>query len=180
MHTNGTWEYVELPPGAKVVDSKWVFIIKHKSDGSIERYKGQVVAKGFSQRPGFEYTEDATFSPTYRPASLCLILALAAKHKLHLRTVDISHAFLLGNPLKEEIYMRQPSGFHQGGPNTVCKLILPIYGLKQAARLWNEKLHSVLSTIMQRMMCALLFPSLLMTSHLLGHPPLQLKKQLLS
>lgn len=91
---------VELPPGAKVIDSKWVFLIKQKSDGSTERYKGHIVAKGFSQRPEFEYTEDATFSPTYCPASLRLILALVARHNLHLRTVDISHAFLMGTPLK--------------------------------------------------------------------------------
>jgi hypothetical protein len=40
MHqSNGTWELVELPPGAKTVGTKWVFWIKHKADGSIERFK---------------------------------------------------------------------------------------------------------------------------------------------
>src|ERR1700676_5076472 len=117
---------------------RWVvangfFQLKRHADGSIEWYKGRIVAKGFTQRPGFEYAEDATFSPVYRPASLRLILALAAQKKLHLRSVDISHAFLLGKDLEEVIYMRQPEGFHQGGPNTVCLLRKPLYGLKQSA-----------------------------------------------
>ena len=121
-YENGTWDYVELPPSAKVVGSKWVFQIKHMVDGSIERYRSWVVAKGFTQCPGFEYTEDAMFSPVYRPASLHLILTLAARKDFHLLSVDISHAFILGKDLDETIYMRQPEGYHQGGPNTVCRL----------------------------------------------------------
>ena len=65
----------------------------------------QVVAKGFTQCPGFEYTEDATFSLVYRPASLRLILALAARKDFHLCSVDISHAIILGKDLDETIYM---------------------------------------------------------------------------
>ena len=144
---NGTWEYVERPEGAKVVGCKWVFAIKHHSDGSIERYKGRVVAQGYTQRPGFEYAEDATFSPVYRPATLRLILALAARNRLHLRSLDISHAFLLGKDLEEVIYMRQPEGYHQGGPEMVCRLRKPLYGLKQSARNWNARLHEVLTAM---------------------------------
>ena len=144
--SNGTWELVELPPGAKVIDSKWVFDIKRNADGSIERYKARLVAKGFSQRPGFEYSLDATFSPTYRPATLRLILALAAKHGLKLHSVDITHAFILGD-LEETVYMRQPEGFHEGGPNVVCALKKALYGLKQAAHNWNKKLHAILTVM---------------------------------
>lgn len=45
--------------------------------------------------------------------------------------------------LDEEIYMKQPEGFHIGGPNMVCRLKKSLYGLKQSARQWNKKLHSV-------------------------------------
>ena len=144
---NGTWDYVELPPGARTIGSKWVFQLKHLADGAIERHRSRVVAKGFTQRPGFEYTEDSTFSPVYRPASLRLILALAAQKGLHLRSVDISHAFLLGKDLEEVIYMRQPEGFHHGSQNTVCRLRKPLYGLKQSARNWNARLHDVLKSM---------------------------------
>lgn len=119
---NGTWDYVELPLGARTIGSKWVFQLKHLADGAIKHLRSRVVAKGFTQRPSFEYTEDAMFSLVYRPASLRLILALAAQKGLHLQSIDISHAFLLGKDLEEVIYMRQPKGFHHGSQNTVRRL----------------------------------------------------------
>jgi hypothetical protein len=142
--SNGTWELVELPPGKKAINSGWVFKIKHNPDGTTERYRSRVVAKGCSQRPGFDYTE--VFAPTFRPASLRLILSLAAKEGYKLRSLDISSAFTYGD-LEEEIYMKQPEGYHQGPPNVVCKLLKSLYGLKQAARQWNRKLHSVFASM---------------------------------
>ena len=141
---NHTWELVDLPPGKTAVNSGWVFKVKHNADGSVERYKARLVAKGYSQRPGYDYTE--VFAPTFRPASLRLILALAAKEGYKLRSVDISSAFTYGD-LEEEIYMRQPEGYHQGGPNRVCKLQKSLYGLKQSARQWNRKLCSVFTSL---------------------------------
>ena len=76
-------------------------------------------------------------------ASLRLLLAQCAKQGMHLRSVDISHAFLNGD-LEEDIYMKQPEGYEQGGPHVVCKLRKALYGLKQAACQWNIKLHNVL------------------------------------
>ncbi|KAJ3551307.1 hypothetical protein NP233_g13104 [Leucocoprinus birnbaumii] len=141
---NGTWELVELPPGAKVVDSGWVFKVKLHADGSLERHRSRIVAKGYSQRPGYDYTE--VFAPTFRPASLRLIFALAAREGYKLRSLDISSAFTYGE-LDEVIYMRQPEGYHQGGPNVVCRLHKSLYGLKQSARQWNKKLRSVLEDL---------------------------------
>ena len=65
---NGTFELVQLPPGRRAIGSRWVFRVKRNADGSIERYKGRLVAKGFSQRPGFDYNE--TFAPTPKWASI--------------------------------------------------------------------------------------------------------------
>ena len=138
---NGTWKLVELPSGAKCIDSRWVFRVKRNADGSIERYKARLVAKGYSQRPGFDYNE--VFAPTFRFAAIRTIIALAALNNLHLRSVDISHAFTNGD-LEETIYMRQAEGFHEGGPSQVYLLLKSLYGLKQASRQWNKKLHSVL------------------------------------
>ncbi|MCH81536.1 retrovirus-related pol polyprotein from transposon TNT 1-94, partial [Trifolium medium] len=42
----GTWKFVDLPPNVKPIGSKWVYKIKHKSDGTTERYKARLVAKG--------------------------------------------------------------------------------------------------------------------------------------
>jgi hypothetical protein len=62
--TNGTWTLVPRPAGKKVIGSKWVFKVKHNADSSIECYKGRVVAKGYNQRPGFDYIK--IFAPTVR------------------------------------------------------------------------------------------------------------------
>ena len=69
------------------------------------------------------------FAPTFRSASLRLVLAIAAIQDLHLHSVDISNAFLKGD-LEEEIYMKQPEGFHQGDPDDVCLLHKPNLWLK--------------------------------------------------
>jgi len=45
---NNTWDLVKAPEGAIVVGSGWVFRVKRKSDGSVERYKARFVAKGYS------------------------------------------------------------------------------------------------------------------------------------
>ena len=126
---NGTWELVELPQDAKVVQSGWVFKVKLNPDNIVERYRSRLVAKGYSQRPRYDYTE--VFAPTFQPASLRLITALAAKEGFKMRSVDISSAFTYGE-LDEVIYMKQPEGYHQGGPNVVCKLHKSLYGLNQA------------------------------------------------
>jgi hypothetical protein len=141
---NGTWELVDLPPGAKTIGSGWVFRLKRNADGSIERYKARLVTKGYSQHPGFDYTE--VFAPTFCYAAICTVIALAAVNNLHLCSVDISHAFLSGD-LEETIYMHQAEGFHKGSSNQVYHLHKLLYGLKQAARQWNKKLHDALTTM---------------------------------
>jgi hypothetical protein len=61
LHKNNTGELVELPNGKKVVGCQWVFIVKHKADGEVERYNARLVAKGFTQTYGIYYEE--TFPP---------------------------------------------------------------------------------------------------------------------
>jgi hypothetical protein len=124
-----------------VVPSKWVYRIKHKADGSVERFKARLVAKGFAQRPGIDYFE--TFASTMRHATIRVILALAAIEDLELRSVDISHAFI-NSEIDTDVYMAQPYGFVQHGAEYVCKLYKSIYGLKQSPRLWSEKLESAM------------------------------------
>ena len=74
-------------------------------------------------------------------------LALVARNNLHLRSVDISHMFLLNKDLNEIVYMQQLEGYHQGTPNTVCCLKKPLYGLKQSPWNWNAHLHDVLKSM---------------------------------
>ncbi|GLB43908.1 putative encoded by [Lyophyllum shimeji] len=139
---NGIWTLTELPPGEKATGCKWVFRVKRNADGSIDRFKARLVAKEYNQRPGFDY--DETFAHTMRYASLRVVLALAAIDNLHLRSVDISYAFLNGD-VDCTVYISQPEGFKQG--KLVCKLNKSIYGLKQSPRLWSEKLAEVMQLL---------------------------------
>jgi len=126
----GTFEIMDLFTDQKAIGSGWVFQVKQNADGSIERLKARIVTKGYSQRPGLDYNE--SFAPTFHPATLRIIMAMAAVEDLELRSVHITSAFTNGD-LDDEIYMNQPEGFHIGGPNKVCRLRKSLYGLKQSA-----------------------------------------------
>src|SRR6185503_2152302 len=78
-----TWQLRELPHGRKAIQCKWVFAIKPKDDGTIDKFKARLVIKGFSQRPGIDF--DETFAPVAHQESMRLLLALAAQHGYHLR-----------------------------------------------------------------------------------------------
>ncbi|CCA73545.1 hypothetical protein PIIN_07498 [Serendipita indica DSM 11827] len=144
---NGTWKLVRLPQGKKAIGSRWVFKIKRDADGSISKYKGRIVAKGYAQREGIDYTE--TFAPTARFGALRTIIALAALEDWELESVDISTAFLNGE-IDAEVYMRKPEGVEfEGyeGTSWVLQLLKGLYGIKQGPRIWSVKLHAVLSEI---------------------------------
>ena len=57
LEKNDTSIISELPQGKKLVGCKHIFIVKHKADGSIERFKARLVAKGFTQSNGIDYQE---------------------------------------------------------------------------------------------------------------------------
>ena len=70
-------------------------------------------------------------------------MALAAALNLHLRSIDVSNAFLNGD-IDADVYMEQPEGFVIGGRHIVCKLRKGLYGTRQGARAWQIKLQQIL------------------------------------
>ena len=139
---NKTWTLVPRPENKNVVGNRWVFKVKHKADGTIDRFKARLVAQGFTQTHGVDYGE--VFSPVARLAAIRSLLALANAHDWEIHQMDVNTAFLNGQ-LDYEVYMEQPEGFvDPDQPEYVCKLDKSLYGLKQSARCWNSTLDTYL------------------------------------
>ena len=99
-----------------------------KLDGSIDKFKTRLVAKGFKQKTDLDFFD--TFSPVTKITSIKLLIAIAAIFDLRIHQMDVKTAFL-----NEEIYMDQPEGFVEHGQESkVCKLTKSLYGLKQAPK----------------------------------------------
>ena len=105
---NEVWDLTKLSTGRKPIGCKWVLRKKYKVDGSLDKYKVRLVAKGFTQQPGVDFVD--TYSLVAKFALVRIIVVVAARLDLELHQLDIKIAFLNGD-LKEEIYMDQPNGF---------------------------------------------------------------------
>ena len=133
-----TWELVKPPPGANIMDSKWVYDIKWDGEGNRIKDKARLVGKGYTQQFGVDYNE--TWAAVTRLESVRMTAAIAAKHNLKLWQIDFVGAYL-NSITKEDIYMRQAEGFIEPGKeDLVYKLMHTIYGTMQGGHDWYETL----------------------------------------
>ena len=115
---NKTWEKCMVPKGKKTVGCKWVFSIKYHVDGTIERYKVRLVAKGYTQTYGVDYSE--TFSPVAKIDTIRVLFPVAANKGWSLYQFDVKNAFLYS---EIEVYMKAPPGFSdEYGSGEGCRL----------------------------------------------------------
>jgi len=105
---NSAWEVVPRLEGKSMLGSKWIYKVKHATDGSIKKYKDSFVAKGFSQVEGVKYAE--TFSQVARYSSIRSFLALVVHMGWKIHRMDAKKSFLNG-VVEEDTYIEQPEGF---------------------------------------------------------------------
>ena len=140
-----TWDSVPLPSDRRIVTNNWVLTKKYDANGVLLRLKARLVARGFIQVHGLDFTD--TFAPTLKSTPLRLLFALIVGLNFELHHLDIETTFLHGD-LDEDIYMEQPPYFVDPQfPKYVCKLKKSLYGLKQSPRMWHLKLHNYLTSI---------------------------------
>ena len=149
LYENNTFTIMLRPQGIRALGLKYVFKIKERKDGSIERYKTRCTALGNLQKYGYDYLE--TFSPVVRYSTLRMLLAKAASEKLIMHHMDVDTAFLYGVLPEEDpaVYVSVPDYYpipdnlkHLDKSLLVAKVNKAIYGLKQSPRLWNQNIDN--------------------------------------
>ena len=127
LKENHTWDIVSCPPNVKPIGSKWVYTVKLKFDGSLDRHKARLVALGNKQEYGLDYEE--TFALVAKMTTVRTILAIASSKSWPLHQMNIKNDYLNGD-LKKEIYMKLPIDMSMSASHEVCKLRRSLYGLK--------------------------------------------------
>lgn len=105
---NNSWRLVPRTSGANIVTPKWIFKHKFHTDGTLAHHKGRSVVRGYSQRHSIDYNE--IFSSVVKPATIRIVLSIAASHSWPIHQLDVKNAFLHGT-LTETVYCQQPSRF---------------------------------------------------------------------
>ena len=157
----GTWELVEAPDDANIILCHWVLRHKHNAQGRISWYKAHLIAKGFHQQFGVNYTD--TFAPTVCSATLWILLALGAANgdDIIIEQADVKNAYLnswmhndkvvlMNIPKFYKLFRQLPEAFKKllrEGKRVVLQLKWLLYGTKQGAHHWYEELKRILELL---------------------------------
>ncbi|GJT19623.1 putative ribonuclease H-like domain-containing protein [Tanacetum coccineum] len=138
------WILVDLPHGAKLIGTKWVYRNKRDERGVVIRNNSRLVAQGHRQEEGIDY--DEVFAPMARIEAIGLFLAFASFMGFIVYQMDVKSAFRYGT-IDEEVYVSQPLSFvDPDHPKKVYKVVKALYGLHQAPRAW----YATLSTFLEK------------------------------
>ncbi|MBW0494048.1 hypothetical protein O181_033763 [Austropuccinia psidii MF-1] len=121
---------------------EWKKACERHADGSVEKFKARLVARGDRQRPGIDCTE--TYAPTASLMSLRLVLAHAACSNWTVSSFDVSGAYLY-SPVKETVFLEPPTYFCPNLKGKALRLKKALYGMRQAGRCWWIFLSDILT-----------------------------------
>ncbi|KAK2074625.1 hypothetical protein P8C59_008819 [Phyllachora maydis] len=151
-----------LPSNHKLITCRNVLKVKKDAKNRPIKYKSRLVARGFMQVEGLDYT--ITYASTSIPPTWRILLAIGAVLDWEIEQADSIGAFL-NSALREEIYMEIPEGlldlaasnkaiyklllkygYNPSTPN-IIKLSKALYSLKQSPREWQDKLKILLKSL---------------------------------
>ncbi|KAK2067488.1 hypothetical protein P8C59_001226 [Phyllachora maydis] len=151
-----------LPSNRKLITYRNVLKVKKDAKNRPIKYKSQLIARGFIQVEGLDYT--ITYASTSIPPTWRILLAIGAVLDWEIEQADFIGAFL-NSALREEIYMEIPEGlldlaasnkaiyklllkysYNPSTPN-IIKLSKALYSLKQSPREWQDKLKILLKSL---------------------------------
>ncbi|KAI3036373.1 hypothetical protein CBS147352_11165 [Aspergillus niger] len=140
-----TYEIVNRPPTARAIPGKWVYNLKINTDGFVTQFRARWVVCGNRQIPGIDY--DESFASVASEAALKLFMTNVAIKDLEWEQCDIVSAYLHAQIQGKRVFMKQPTGYHEGLLDQVCLLKMALYGLRQAAHLWHQTFDETLKRI---------------------------------
>ncbi|XP_020700434.1 uncharacterized protein LOC110112523 [Dendrobium catenatum] len=91
LHKQQTWSLVPVPPNKPILGCKWTYKTKMHPTGKLDRYKARLVALGYNQTYGENYTE--TFSPVAKMTTIRIVLILVVNRRRKMLQLDVSNAF---------------------------------------------------------------------------------------
>ena len=145
-----TWNVIPRREAEGTVSStRWVFDVKCDADGRISRFKARLVARGNEQS---EDDFDGTYAPVFRLDSLRILIAIAVRSGLIAHVLDAKNAFV-GSDLDKPNCMEIPEGLQDFDPEAkvngsmILELRKSLYGLRQSAYLWHQKISRFLMSL---------------------------------
>ena len=134
----------------KLVKCKWVFKTKRKADGSIQRLKARLTAKGFTQVPGSDF--DETYASVVSWDTLRILFATAAEYDMDVSVRDIKSAFLQNRLDVPHLYIESPPGVPEwrkteDGRDAALHVLGSLYGLKQSSMLLQQRIARFFESI---------------------------------
>ena len=133
----------DIPEGTKIVDTKWVYVIKRKTNGTIEKYKARKVGRGFTQEAGISYDTDKTYAQMMHPEALKILLVIALHRGWAIRQWDVVAAYLQAT-LHHDVYV---SDINEQSEVEYWKLNKALYRLKQVGHEWFKTLQKILQLV---------------------------------